>query len=380
MIDLTEAGRRLADTRVGPTPSLDTLRAALRRRRQRRRAIAAGSVMSAAAVVAAITVAVVSTGTRSQKVTTGSSSSQPSSGVTLPEGPGVTGATPYDYQRLRLWLPAGWTTSTSHCPSATQVVYFPANYSGGGATSCTHDGAEIVVVEPYSATRPGPSSTTTVNRITVEVVRGQDGSTTWYVPSLQVKLVVSSNAAQKVADTLGPSPLQDLLTSTFPTPVPTAWRIVTFDGFQAKVPAAWPTHHIVMKRSGNTTEISDLPGVCAPPVFRSPSVYLGANPGISCPFIPQTKEPATEDGLWLQPSTNTAPLASQLSLGNLTQPPPIQRLFNLGSAQVLINAGNGDSVQAEIDSSGHRITAVIGLGANPAVAEAILSSIRPASQ
>ena len=67
------------------------------------------------------------------------------------------------------------------------------------------------------------------------------------IGSLQLKLVVSGNAAQKVADTLGPSPLQDLLTSTFPTPVPTAWRIVTFDGFQAKVPATWPTHHIVIK-------------------------------------------------------------------------------------------------------------------------------------
>lgn len=378
MIDLTEAGCRLANTRVGPTPSLDELRAALKRRRQRRLTIAAGSIMSAAALAAAVTFAVVSTGTRSQQVTTtGPSPSQPSSIVTLPPGQSVAGATPYDYQRLRLWLPTGWTTSTNHCHMATRVVYFPADYSGGPATSCTHDGADIVVVHPFNGTPPGSPTTKTVNGIAIEVAQGQGGPTTWYVPSLQAELVVSGNAAQKVADTLGPSPLQDLLTASFPTPVPTTWRTVTFDGFQAKVPPTWPTHRIVVKRTGNTTEVSDLPGLCAPPIFRIPSVYLGANPGISCPFFPQTREPATEDGLWLQPSTNAAPLASQLQGGGHGVPPAIQRLFTVGSEQVLITAGSADSVRAEIESSGHRISAVIGLGANPAVAEAVLSSIRP---
>lgn len=380
MIDLTEAGRRLANTRVGPTPSPDKLRAILKRRGQRRRTIAAGSVMSAAAVAAAIAFAVVSTGTRSQQVTTGPSPSPQSSIATLPPAKSVAGATPYDYQRLRLWLPTGWTTSTNLCHMATQVVYFPANYSGGPATSCTHNGADILVVQPFNRTPPGSPTTRILNGITVEVVQGQNGSTTWYVPSLRVELVISGNAAQKVADTLGPSPLQDLLTATFPTPVPTTWRTVTFDGFQAKVPATWPTHRIVVMRTGNSTEISDLPGVCAPPIFRSPSVYLGADPGIPCPAIPQTKEPATEDGLWLQPSTNTAPLVPQLQGGGHGIPAAIQRLLTVGSEQVLITAGRGDSVEAEIDSSGHRISAVIGLGTNPAVAEAVLSSIRLAGE
>lgn len=379
MIDLTEAGRRLAAARVGPSPSLDDLRATLKRRRRRRFRIGAGSVISAAAVAAAVTFAVASTGTRVQQVTTNPSPSQPASIATLPRAQGVAGSTPYDYQRLRLWLPTGWNTSTNNCHMATQVVYFPANYSAAPPTSCSHAGANIVVVGPFNGTPPGSPAATTVNGITVEVAQGPDGSATWYVPSLQAELVISGHAAQKVADTLGPSPLQDLLTATFPTPVPTTWRAVTFDGFQARVPANWPTHQILVKRTGNTTEVSDLPGVCFPPIFRTPSVYVGANLAPSCPFFPQTKEPSTDDGLWLYPSTNTAPLASQLQSDGPGVPAPIQRLFTFGSEQVLITAGEGDSVEVEIETAGHRISAIIGLGPNPAVAEAVLSSIRPTS-
>lgn len=373
MIDLTEAGHRLANTRVGPTPSPDQLQAIGKRRKQRRRRIAAGSVMSATGVVAAI--AVVSTGTRTQQVTTGPSPSI----ATLPPVHGVAGATPYDFQRLRLWLPAGWTTSTNRCYTATQVVYYPSNWSGGPATPCGHSGADIVVVRPFNGTAPDSATAKTVNGISVEVVQGQNGSNTWYIPSLQAELAISGNTAQGVADTLGPSTLQDLLTASFPTPVPTTWRTVTFDGFQAKVPPTWPTHQIQITRSGNSTEISDLPGVCAPPTFPTPSVYLGANPGISCPAILQKKEPSTDDGLWLQPSTSTAPLAAQLQSG-AGIPEATQRLFNVGTEQVLITSGGqGDSVEAEIDSAGRQISAVIGLGANPAVAEAILNSIKPSN-
>ena len=380
MIDLTEAGRRLASTRVGPTPSANQLRAIGQRRKQHRRTIAAGTAIAAAAVVAAIALVVVSSGTHLQRVTTGPSPSQPSSVATLPPVHSVAGATPYDYQRLRLWLPAGWTTSTNTCHMATRVVYYPTNWSGGPATPCSHAGADIVVVRPFSGRPPGSATAKTVNGITVEVVREQNGSTTWYIPSLHAELAVSGKKAQGVADTLGPSTLQDLLTASLPTPVPTTWRTVSFDGFQARVPPTWPTHQIQVTRSGNSTEISDLPGVCAPPTFPTPSVYLGANPGISCPALPPTKEPSTDDGLWLQPSTNTAPLAAQLQ-GGAGVPGATQRLFTVGTEQVLITgAGEGDSVQAEIDNNGQQIAAVIGLGANPALAEALLSSIKPANR
>jgi hypothetical protein len=194
----------------------------------------------------------------------------------------------------------------------------------------------------------------------------------WYVPSLDVQITIVGTAAQAIARTIEPSPLQDLLTDPLPVAIPSAWRTVNYDGFQAKVPADWPVYQIVTTHTGNSFSVSPTPGVCGPPVFRTPSVYFGANPGISCPPILQKTASPTDDGLWLQPSQSTTPL-SESSIGNP------QRLITNGASQILLTPGSGDDISVEIDVAGHRINADIGLGVNPAIAEAILSSITPVS-
>jgi hypothetical protein len=379
MTDLAEAGRRLAATQVGPTPPLHALEARRTRRARRRRLVAGGSVTLAVAAAILLIVALTNNASRPERVVTAPPPSRPTSSVTLPQAPSVGGSVAYDYLRLRLWLPSGWTTSTSTCHSTNQVVYFPANYSSGPALSCTLQlPSDTVVVLPFHGSIAASTVQTRVNGFAVSKLAQGPASSTWEVPSLQVQLVVSGGSAQKVAGTLEASPLQEILTGSFPTPVPSTWQSVTLDGFQARVPAGWPTHQIVVTTTGNSTSIAGLPpGVCGPPVFHVPSVYLGANPGISCPPILETKDPPTDDGLWLQTSSNTVPLSTQLGTSSSNNAADPQRLVSIGTAQALISAQSGDSVYVEIDAAGKRIDAVIGLGPNPAIAEAILSSITP---
>ena len=232
-----------------------------------------------------------------------------------------------------------------------------------------------MVVRPFSSAVPKSAREVTINGIQVWRIQG---GATWDVPALQVQMLITGRPGEKVAGTLEASPLQRMLTQRFPTPVPTAWRTVAFDGFEAKVPARWPTHRIVTTRNGNTIGIQGLPpGVCSPPVFQVASVYLGANPAISCPAPFETKVPPTDDGLWLQTSTDPAPLSSQVGGVDWNSATEPERLINIGMAQAIVESGSGDSIRVDMDSAGRRIQAVIGLGPDPAVAEAILSSITP---
>jgi hypothetical protein len=376
MIDLADAGRRLGDTRVGPTPSPDEIRARLTRNRQRRRMIVGGGAVSAIAVVIAVAlIAVVTNNTEQHQVSVETGKTAPATPTTISTpAPGLAGSTPYDYQRLRLWLPPGWSTGASTCHAGNQYVFFPGNNPSMG--SClAGDSGVIVVVRPLADSAPPSFTQRTVNGISVDVVPGVNGLTAWDIPSLHVEVDFHGSAAEKVAQTLQPSPLQDLLAESLPTSVPTGWQTVTFDGFQAKVPPNWPVHHIVVTTTGNTTSVSGMPpGICHPPLFQSPSVYLGGGEIPACPSIPQTTEPPIDDGLWLQPGGFSTPLTVQFQAVFGSVP---ERLITLGSEQALVMAGEGDSVQVEIVSGSHQIEAVIGLGIFPEVAAAILSSIAP---
>lgn len=376
MIDLSEAGRRLADTQVGSTPPIEALDARRLRRARRRRysLLAAAAVVVAAAVSVPLALTARSPGT--QRVVTGPpKTANPL--TTEPAGLGVSGSIPYDYLRVRLWLPPGWTTSTSTCHWGNHVVYFPADFAGATQLSCVIQPSNNVVVSSADTTVPPAAPSKTINGITVFVTQHNPEGTTWDVPSLQVQVAFSA-ASQSVVDTLQASPLEDLLTQNFPTsPIPQGWRTITYDGFQAKVPSSWPTHRIVTTTSGNTSSVSGFPpGICAPPTFHTPAVYLGDG-FISCPIELETTEPPTDDGLWLQPSSDTTPLSSQLQANNSGGASTPQRLLNIGSLQVLISASSGDSVFVQLEGAGKRIDANIGLGRLPSVAEAIISSIKP---
>lgn len=368
MIDLTEAGRRLAATRVGPTPPLEQVQARQKKRARHRRVLVAGSVLSSMALAAALVLALLPVGSPTQQVETGPPS-PPTSATTPTDVHHPAGSVPIDYQRLRLWLPLGWTTSLSGCHALSEAVFFPSRYAEPGS-GCTYEGTDTIVVLPLAGAASPGARTTTVNGFTVAETHDTADSTTWSVPSLGVQMVITGSVAQQVAETLDASPLEHLLTAALPTAIPAGWKTVEYGGFEARVPASWPTYQAVYPPVG---KMNLFPSVCSPPVFRAPFVFLGKAPSLFCPLIFQTEEPPVDDGLWLQSSTAASPLTESTGVA-----PGLQRLTTIGPDQVLIVPGQGDSVQVQVQGSGRRMTAVIGLGEDPTVAETILSSIRPA--
>lgn len=377
MIDLAEAGRRLGETRLGPTPAPDEIRARLSRRIRRRRVVVGGASSVIAAVIAVALIAVIPNHKGHQVTVQTGRPAPPTPTTKLAPTPGLVGSVPYDYQRLRLWLPPGWATSTSNCHAGNHYVFFPGD--NPTTTSCAGgDTGVIVVVQPLVGGPPTWATQMTVNGISVDTLAGVNGLTAWYIPALHVEVSFHGSSAQQVAETLEPSPLQDLLTESLPISVPTGWKTVTFGGYQAKVPPNWPVRHIVTTTTRTSTTVTGMPpGICHPPLFESPSVYLGGGFWPSCPSIPQTTEPPVDDGLWLQPSSFSTPLSSHLQGADASDP---RRLINHGSVQALVMEGVGDSVQVLIVSGNHQTEAVIGLGTFPEVAGAILSSITPINQ
>ena len=375
MVDLKDAGRRLAATRVGPTPPVDALRARRAKRSRRRRIAAAGSITVAAATLAVMVSALVSSGgSGTQQVVTSPTSPTPAA---LPGYHIVAGSTPYDYQRIRLWLPPRWTASSqTYCQSGEDVVYFKG-YSGPGGPQCANGSYpgqhhSEILVSTWTGKTPPIAARTTINGIPVWVTHGTSKTIvvvqmTWYVPSLDTALIIVGPAASPVAATLEPSALQDLVTQNLPIPIPSGWRTVTYGGFQADIPADWPTLPVMIAnaQSPSGRNVNPNLGWCALPLFHTPAVYLGPGPPNACPGVTQDALSTTNDGLWLQPA---APA------GNAFTTAP-QRAVDIGNTQVFITAGTGDTANIKLDAQGHRIDAVIGLGENPAIAAAILSSI-----
>ena len=134
MIDLNDAGRRLAATRVAPTPPIATLHARRARRTRHRRLAATGIITTMLALIA-LGAVLPTTGNRpAQRVSAEPPPTPGTTTVTLPADPGPAGSTPYDFGRLRLWLPKGWTTSyASNCQAANDDGL--ANPGGRGAGS-----------------------------------------------------------------------------------------------------------------------------------------------------------------------------------------------------------------------------------------------------
>lgn len=205
----------------------------------------------------------------------------------------------------------------------------------------------------------------------------------WDIPTLQVQLNLVGAQATALAGTLGPSPLEDLMTRHLPVRIPSNWKIVRFDGILAQVPPTWPVHHITITHNGTETTVRGLPpGICSRTLFGGrPGVYVGQSVAPTCPPDLSETLPPTDDGLQLSPTTNHTPLRAQ---------PPSkaagpQRLITADGTRILVtgllpNTGSpgdsaGDSVFVDIAAGGRRISGTVGLGKKPAVAEAIVSSI-----
>lgn len=344
MVDLDQAGHRLASHPAGPLTPIPALRQRIRRRHRRRRFAAAlgAAGLTAVAGVGAVTLP---TGHHTDQVQVGSGAYAYPAHL-LPVVAHPRRWMPFDIGLLRLWA-----------PSEEEYGWAPGSYTftdiGNSCmrTACLPPHAPV----PLTVERATPTTGLTPTRLNgLKVWERHAGSTTVYdVPSLDVRLVATTRLADRVAATMGPSSLQAVLTTTYPVARPARWKTLRFDAVAVSVPASWP-----VKRG-------PLPNNCA---FSTPTAYIGE---LRPTCVAQTNHgrPLTLLGVG---GSNGVPTQ------DLTRTATIET----GHATIKIAYGSTASsylLSLTVHTTSGTAQATIGLGSDPALAEEILSSLRPAS-
>lgn len=369
MDDLDAAGRRLAGWHAGPTPPVDRIFRRAKRRRRKRVAARVGASFALAAAAAGI---VASVPALRSPTTVVSGAPNP-----LASAPHPRGWVPVDLGRLRVWAPdldvcGGITGSsggadisvTSGCqspfpPSPSQPVEVVAAAVRPSGDRTTLDGLSVWV--------SGPRVRLVGGRLdTAALLAGANRSITSFdVPSLGVRLLALGSSGARLALTLGPSPLDAVLATTYPVAIPSGWRSVSFDGVTLSVPPSWAVTKLTR------APLEALPGQPLVPceLFPRPVVYLGGPAGsCSTGFAGGIGDPP---GLWLGnavaalsgPSNRTSTLRSAAG----------------ASATIRWSPFAGSStVDVTLVAGGHSVAATMGIGSDPVIAEEILSSLRVA--
>lgn len=271
--------------------------------------------------------------------------------VTLPQVVAPVGWAPLDYGLLRIYLPPGWG-AVGRCAAVGTYLIRP---NAAQPLSCEPARSGWASVQPLSSPPAKAWKLSDLNRTAVWAPRREPpGHETLDIPSLHVELA-AVGTGRKVLRTAGPSALGAVLVQHAAVPVPSSWKAVRFDGLQADVPAAWPVDIV--------TRDQPVPGACGAPVFRTPIVYLGDNGSnpICGLFVAQLAPPV--DGLWITSGTagQADPNSRALHFGAL--PATLRYSYTENDAEVTVQYGPKDIV--------------VGLGAGPATAEEIISSVRP---
>lgn len=372
MVDLSEAGHRLASEVFADVPPVSEVERRSRRRTRGRR-IRAGSAAALIVAIAAIAAVVAVSGAGSsaphQHVVVGPPPGRPPvPPVTLPAVAHPAGSIPVDYGQVRLWLPPGWSAAPAGtCAGYHRQVYFGSFGAGSCFGSVVAFGSWLAVHAP-TAPPPAGSARTVINGTTVwswSRSRSPSSAPTrvYDVPSLGVEITAVGAASRAVAETLGPSSLHAVLAEHYPAAVPASWKTVAYDGFKVSVPAGWPTHTI--------TAHQVVPWACGPVTFAVPTVQLGYGAPVRCPFTNGSQTPTKpSDGLWLQPPGPT----SAHGLG----PGQAAKVITSGPVRVTVvyTPNAPTNAQEMVTAGGRTMVATVGLGVDPAVAEQILSSFR----
>ncbi|MHB8295748.1 MAG: hypothetical protein ACYDH5_14220 [Acidimicrobiales bacterium] len=360
MVDLEDAAQRLVATcSAGPITPISDLRSRARRRRRRRRGMTGLAACAVAVAVAMATVHLVPAGQRRLYVAAGGANQA----VSLPQSNHPSGWRRVDIGRASLWLPKSWSYCTAG-NNAQGISMVPLASNGSGfCPPPPFAKPPVAVLPPVSTSGWARASLNGIPAWERPVRNASSGSRTYDLPSLGVRLVAVGPVATRVVRTIEPSPLSALLATSYPVPVPSGWKTVRLGPVAASIPASWPVRRL-------TAPPREIPGnrYSACNLFLSSAAYLGKVRS-RCSGI-ATGEPSPT-GIWLGTSA-VVPLVHARST-SVT--------LKTGNAVVDLRYGYTSSsylVDFTIHTAAGTVQATLGLGSHPAIAEEILSSLRPA--
>ena len=353
MIDLVEAGRRLATWDAGEPTDLAALYSRARRRRTRRRVAAGVSAVVAAAAVAA-TVLVVPGGAQS-RVRVGPATRAELPAVVLPPAPAGWSRTAAGAVDLAIPPSSNFETTGVGRRSYMEVCLTRICYS-----TATPSAAYPVVVVPVTGRSRGTPRVIDGLRV---LVSGSARRRAFEVPTLGVRLETFGTLGQRIAATMVPSPALVVASATSAPAVAAGWRSVHYDGVSVSVPTTWPVVHL--RRLPVQPPAPGQPHSTACELFVHAQLDVGNPPGRCGPGQASSSPPPP--ALWLG--------QSEVNSSGLTE----TRLPWIVGAHVELGwARYGPSYLANltIRTASGVIHGTIGFGPDPALIEAILASIR----
>jgi len=355
MIDLADAGRRLARWDAGEPTDLSALRRRARSRRLRHRI--AGGALGATAAAALIAGAVLVSTSAPTVVRV-----QPAERPALPAAP----LPPVPKGWVRVFAgPVALASPSGNVmvPRGGPIELCAAPASDSKASGCAITGdrsprADIPVVVSRLEGRP-VGTPRIIDGLRV-LISGTGERRTFFVPALGVQIETFGPLGRRIAETLAPSPALVVASEVTAPSVPASWHTVGYGAITISVPPSWPVvrlRHLPLE-----------PGTTVPPslqycdLFTRAELDLGDPPGRCGPGVSNGPE-----GLWLGRA-----VVAPAGLTHTT-------LAWVEGAQVdLAWAADGSSELADltIRTDGATLHATVALGDDPATIVRVLASIR----
>jgi hypothetical protein len=284
---------------------------------------------------------------------------------------------PVDFYDARLWLPAGWmSTSLGACGSTgctTQLVV-----GGPHRTSVTLALLTERRAEGHPVAYGSDSPQVRWNGLTVIEVANtpatSSGLAAWEyaVPALNLDIRVQGAPALPVARTLTTSSFEAITHFTKQVPVPSTFRTVNYGPLTLKVPPSWRPVALTIPAQGDVGNHCDQ--LLLSTVKTGP--FYGALDGCARPN-PIGNISVPRDGLWLLTTHNIVP-SNDMSV-NIGKA-PVTRTFGNITITLSTAPQSGDPALFFTAQTGKTtVAAELFLGRNARTEEQVLSSITPSA-
>ena len=359
MPDLEAAVRELIEHPVRPpTPMSELARRVRRREFHHRAAGGLAALVALALVVSAVQIS--RDGRVVQKVSTAPTYAPlPGTGVTPP------GWIRVNYGRASVAVPPEWRVAgASGCGGYLNIVYLGGGGESPGCANYVTPTQAVFVTLMTLQGRPAPGKAVNINnhqaiqepvsntnRVVSEVIQ---------FPDLGLQYESFGSITNQIAGTIGWSAGYLALHPSQPVSIPSGWRTIHYEGVSLKVPSSWPA------RKMDSSSVN--PGACDNTEFVQPEVLEGSGFEPACAVIAAATTSQGADGIWIRP--DRAGLAAPPGSNLLRQHEP--EIDLVGQAQPY---GQGVLSLIVTPPNGHPVDLDIGIGPDPAIAQAVLASI-----